>query len=267
MVELVATRKLPADRHIGPDEKTSKITGAMASYKGGDLHLCHVAVSAHLTAILAGPKVMPVDDPPLCLEDIFHVPESLDEDTGDNVEEHQPLGIYMSDTSDAPTKMTAFLTRVASRRYDTTVADHKVTTCIFDVECKLADIGIITVTTAIAEIHTINSKLFRAGHRQMFTSTLGLMAQEGIDMMNIADSSSPRDAMVAFLQLVAIDRNLTGKNMEKWIMKVRRKLQSVGSMSVKETVSGAILLNRKLHAAGASTMHRRTLESITRRGL
>jgi hypothetical protein len=198
-----------------------------------------------------------IEDPSLCHDDFFHLTEGPVEET----ELPMVLGsIGLYTVSAAPSEMEAFLTRVAiSRR----VTGHDVASWVNAVMGKLADIGVNTVQAAVADVNEINPRLFRAGHIPMFTRTLVLLAQEGAAFAPDNDVSHD---LTLFLQAIAGDKNLTGKDVLSWAEKVRSKLQSIGITTVLEMLSRSPTLNRELRAAGLSSMHRQTIELMTQKG-
>jgi ABC-type anion transport system duplicated permease subunit len=177
----------------------------------------------------------------------------------DHERESTTLGIYTLATTSS--EMTSFLMGVARIR---SVTGHNVESWATAVESKLANVGILTIAMVIAEIHVINSKLFRAGHVPMYIRTLDIMVRKGVKMKVTTELSmnSQNDEMLAFLPLEAESRQITGSNVESWVTKVHAKLHRVDMDNVEETVSGIVLLNRKLQAAQFSVMHHLTMDSM-----
>jgi hypothetical protein len=226
---------------------------------------------AQADEVSANDAVTSADDPTMCPEDLFHVAANslgLDESSKhmnhEEAQSHKTLGIYMLATTSG--EMTSFLMRVARIR---SVTGHNVESWVTAVESKLADVGILTIAMVIAEIHVINSKLFRAGHVPMYIRTLDIMVREGVKMKVTTELSvkSQNEEMLVFLRLVAESRQITGSNVDSWVTKVHAKLHRVDMDNVEETVSGIVLLNRKLRAARFSVMHHLTMDSMARTGL
>jgi hypothetical protein len=149
-------------------------------YQGGSLSLQSGLFMRQLAEINK-PRVIDTADPTVCPEDLFHLaqdgdPEKEDEGTGS----HATLGIYKVTKDDSEmtvteddSAMTDFLRRVAKCR---NVTGPNIESWVTAVRAKLADIGVTTSSTAVAEVNCINSKLARAGHIMMFCQTLDLMA-------------------------------------------------------------------------------------------
>jgi transcriptional regulator NrdR family protein len=212
----------------------------------------------------------PADDPTICPDNFFHVAKS---ETGqpDAPESHK---IYMVEGKVAPclllgtTQMTPFLSRVAR---DRKVAGHNVESWVTAVESKLADIGILTIQKLVAGITTVNLRLHQAGHVQLFICTLHVMAREGVKDISLDNESASAyyndHHMISYLERVAVVRGITGKSIDSWVNQVHGKLGKVGCISVRSTVSGLVILNKKLFAAGLQVMHAETIEVMAREGV
>jgi hypothetical protein len=170
------------------------------------------------------------------------------------------LGIYTLTEGAGGENITAFLRRVALCR---NVRGPNVESWVTAVVAKFGDIGITTFQMAVAEIHTINSKLSRAGHVPMFSNTLDLIVRLGAEDMR----DGTENEMVSYLQAVASAKNLIGHDVRTWASEVRGKLQVLDIVTIKDTVSWIVTLNDELRLAGLSTMHRQTLDHMARIGV
>jgi hypothetical protein len=143
------------------------------------------------------------------------------------------------------------------------VTGHNIESWVTAVEGKLCDISITTPQMVVTQLHSINPRLSQFRHVPMFACTLGLMAQEGAkEMRNGSDNE-----MIALLQAVATAKNITGQDVMSWVTRVHNKLRSVGINTVKDTVSGSMGLNKKLHKAGFQMMHCQTLDLLAKKGI
>jgi hypothetical protein len=210
-----------------------------------------------------------VEDPSICPEDFFHMPNGFPEN--EEVPEPDPssarIGLYKAtevatedETEDLVEDFASFLRRVAVCR---NVTGPNVESWVTAVQEKLADIGITTFQRAVAEVHTINSKLARAGHVRMFIQTLDLIVRLGVEDMR---DGTERE-MFSYLHAVATAKNLTGRDVRTWAMEVHAKLQVLDIATIKSTVSWIVTLNHELRQAGLSTMHRQTLDLMARKGV
>ena len=241
--------------------------GGMASYNGGVLSLQGGLFLGQLAEVSENvlPQVLPQDlvDPCICSDDFFQLHAgsgaSLKEEGSPEINALGSLGIYKV-TEGTEEAMTDFLSRVAFCR---NVSKPNVESWVTAVEAKLGDIGITTPQMAVAEIHSINPKLVRAGHIGMFTQTLDLIARLGVEEMRDGGESE----MLSFLTEVATAKNLTGQNVRVWVMKVYGKLQVLDITTVKATISWIVTLNSELSQAGLSTLHRQTLDLMARKGV
>ena len=105
----------------------------------------------------------------------------------------------------------------------------------------------------------------------MYTRTLALMAQEGVNIFSLPDESLSASynnhAMLTFLESVATVKGVTGTNIGSWATKVHEKLRSIGLLSVRATVIKILSVNRKLRAAELPMMHSLTIEIMAREGV
>jgi hypothetical protein len=201
------------------------------------------------------------EDSSICPEDFFHVPNRLSEDEEvpevDSSSMH--LGIYTM-TEGASKNIMAFLCCVAVCH---NVTGPNVESWVTAVEQKLGDIGITTFQMSVAEVHTTNSKLSRAGHVPMFTNTLDVIVQLGVEDMQDGTESK----MVSYLQAVAAAKNLSGRDVRTWAMEVHTKLQVLDIVTIKLTVSWIVTLNHELCHVGLSMMHHQTLDLMAQMGI
>jgi hypothetical protein len=254
-----------------PSPGPGAVIGGLATYHGGSLHL---QSGLFVGQLVEASEPSPSEDPGICPEDFFHAPSGFsgDEDVPDVLnglsedEEVQEvdssldrLAIYTM-TEDTGEAMAAFLRRVAVCR---NVTGPNVESWVTAVKAKLGDIGIVTSPMAVAEVHTINSKLARSGHVPMFTHTLDLMVRLGVESMR----DGTENEMFSYLQAVATAKNLIGQEVRTWVMEVHAKLQVLDIVTVKSTVSWIVTLNHELRHAGLSAMHRQTLDLMARIGI
>ena len=131
------------------------------------------------------------------------------------------------------TNMTAFLMDITQSRGMT---GHNIVSWVTAVENKLADISILTIQEMVASIPTINPQLVQVGHAAMFTQTLYVMSQKGVERLHLDESSSTavhdRDEMLAFLHAVAGSRGITRTAIDSWGQKVQSKLHRIGISTV-----------------------------------
>jgi hypothetical protein len=262
--------------------------GGLASatpYNGGSLHLHNGLFVGKLAEMATernpnlGENDGPVDDPSICPDDFFHVAgrESGRPEPSKEGESHKLFVATTSNGSDnvpnnvlsnRSNPMTDFLTSVAQARK---VTGSNVESWVTAVESKLADISILTISSLVGAVPTINSRLFQVGHVPMYIRTLAIMSREGVARISMPDESSSEayntHEMTSFLRSVAEAKSITGADLETWIGQVHRKLRKVGVTTVRGTVGTLILLNRKLRSASLQQFHTQTIEIMGREGV
>jgi hypothetical protein len=70
--------------------------------------------------------------------------------------------------------------------------------------------------------------------------------------------------LVGMLEMVAFKKNMVGPMLEAWVEAVRSKFADVGVLSLRDFVQDVLGINRKLHDAGHSVLHRTTLNMMLR---
>jgi hypothetical protein len=237
------------------------LVGGLAAYPGGTLHLHGglLGLGQLNEAPTDAASQSLVNDPSICPEDFFHVSGAPEEQSEESVlDSSKTFGIYTVTPSNC--EMSGFLRRIAFAR---SVGSPNTESWVTAVEEKLLDIGVITPLMAVTEIHSINSRLSQVGHVPMFTRTLRLMAEEGArELRNGSD-----DELISLLQAVAERKGYGARAMMSWVIKVRDKLRSIRITTVKAAVSESMSINQKLRMSGLKTMHRHTLDLVTKLGI
>jgi hypothetical protein len=209
-------------------------------------------------------------DASICPDDLFHASARRLEDPA--IESPKiyvaSANVSVGVTHTASSPMTDFLMHVAQARK---VTGSNVESWVTAVESKLADIGILTISSVVSSIPSINSRLFQVGHVPMFICTLAIMGRKGVARISLPNESSSAaynaHEMTSFLRSVAGAKGITGADIETWIGQVHRKLHKIGATSVRGTVSILILLNRKLRSANLQMMHSQTIDIMAWEGV